>query len=120
MSVDCRIVVGLTLPFPGKIDWDKVEEFTKKYPELDEHDCRFDEKEGKLLLIGDGMNGDFLRLVLVDKIIEDLYELDFVGLPMNRIFSTDILYKMSDLYEEYTGTKPNPEDFKYAMWSQWS
>ena len=120
MSVDCRIVVGLTLPFPGKIDWDKVEEFTHKHPELDEYKYRRDEKEGKLLLIGDGMNGSFLRLVKVDKIIDDLYELDFVGLPMNNTPDPDLIKQMSTFYEEYTGTKPDPFDFKYAMWTQWS
>ena len=120
MSVDCRIVVGLTLDIPGKVDFEKVGEFTDKYPELDEYDYRFDEREGKLLLIGDGMNGDFLRLVQVEKIIEELDEFDFVGLPMNHSYSPELIQRMSDLYEEYTGTKPNPADFKYAMWSQWS
>ena len=120
MSVDCRIVVGLTLNIPGKIDWDKVDEFTNKYPELDEYKYCFDEREGKLLLIGDGMNGSFLRLVKVDRIIEELEEFDFVGLPINNVPNPDLINKMSDLYKEYTGTKPNPEDFKYALWSQWS
>lgn len=120
MSVDCRIVVGLTLEIPGKISWDKVEDFTHKYPELDEYKYRYDEREGKLLLIGDGMNGSFLRLVKVDKIIDELDDFDFVGLPINNVPSPDLINKMSALYEEYTGTKPNSSDFKYAMWSQWS
>jgi hypothetical protein len=120
MSVDCRIVVGLTLEFPGKVDFEKIEEFTKKYPELDEYKYRYDEREGKLLLIGDGMNGDFLRLVKVDRIIEELEEFDFVGLPINNVPSPDLINKMSALYEEYIGNKPNSSDFKYAMWSQWS
>ena len=120
MSVDCRIVVGLTLEFPGKINWDKVEEFTHKYPELDEYKYRSDEREGKLLLIGDGMNGSFLRLVKVDRIIEELEEFDFVSLPINNSPSPDLINKMSALYEEYFGTKPNSTDFKYAAWSQWS
>jgi hypothetical protein len=120
MSVDCRIVVGLTLDFPGEVDFEKVGEFTNKYPELDEYEYRFDEKEGKLLLIGDGMNGDFLRLVKVDKIIEELEDFDFVGLPINNTPSPDLINQMSELYEEYTGTKPSSADFKYAMWTQWS
>ena len=120
MSVDCRIVVGLTLNIPGKIDWDKVEEFTHKYPELDEYKYRSDEREGKLLLIGDGMNGSFLRLVQVDRIIEELEEFDFIGLPMHHSYNTELINKMAALYEEYTGTKPTSKDFKYAIWSQWS
>ena len=120
MSVDCRIVVGLTLEIPGAVDFEKVEAFTEKHPELDEYKYRFDEREGKLLLIGDGMNGDFLRLVKADKIIEGFEEFDFIGLPTNHTFSPDLIQQMTDLYEEYTGTKPNPGDFKYAMWTQWS
>ena len=59
MSVDCRIVVGLTPEFPGAVDLEKVEAFTENHPELDEYQYHFDEKEVKLLLIGDGINGDF-------------------------------------------------------------
>jgi hypothetical protein len=121
MSVNCRIVVGLTLEFPGAVDFRKAEAFIEKHPELDEYAYRFDEKEGKLLLIGDGMNGDFLRLVKVDKIIDELEDFDFVALNMSSgVPSPDLVNKMSTLYEEYTGTKPNSSDFKYAVWTQWS
>ncbi len=121
MSVDCRIVVGLTLNFPGKVDFEKVDEFTKKHPELDEYEYHFDEKEGKLLLIGDGMNGDFLRLVKVDKIVEELEEFDFVPLNMpSGVLSQELISQMSELYKEYNGEYPKNTDFKYAMWSQWS
>lgn len=121
MSVDCRIVVGLTLEIPGKIDWDKVEEFTHKYPELDEYKYHYDEKEGKLLLIGDGMNGSFLRLVQVDKIIEELTDFDFVQLNMpSGVLGQNLIGQMSELYKEYTGEYPKASDFKYALWSQWS
>ena len=121
MSVDCRIVVGLTLEIPGKIDWDRVEEFTHKYPELDEYKYRSDEREGKLLLIGDGMNGSFLRLVKVDRIIEELEEFDFVELNTpSGSEGQNLIGQMSELYKEYTGKYPLASDFKYAAWSQWS
>ena len=96
MSVDCRIVVGLTLEFPGAVDFEKVEAFTEKHPELDEYKYRFDEREGKLLLIGDGMNGDFLRLVKVDKIIDELEDFDFVPLNMpSGVLSQELISQMS-------------------------
>ena len=121
MSVDCRIVVGLTLEIPGKISWDKVEDFTHKHPELDEYNYHRDEKEGELLLIGDGMNGSFLRLVKVDKIIEELEDFDFVPLNMpSGVLSQELISQMSELYKEYTGEYPKNTDFKYAAWSQWS
>jgi hypothetical protein len=121
MSVNCRIVVGLTLEFPGAVDFRKAEAFTEKHPELDEYAYRFDEKEGKLLLIGDGMNGDFLRLVKVDKIIEELEDFDFVTLNMpSGVLSQELISKMSELYKEYNGEYPKNTDFKYAVWTQWS
>ncbi len=123
MSVDCRIVIGLTLEIPGKVDFKKVGEFTDKHPELDEYDYRYDDREGKLLLIGDGMNGDFLRLVKVDKIIEDgslgdANEFFELKMPIDFL-NQSLITEMSELYKEYTGEYPKNTDFKYAMWSQW-
>ena len=121
MSVDCRIVVGLTVEFPGVVDFKKVDEFTKKHPELDEYEYRSEEREGKLLLIGDGMNGDFLRLVKVDKIIDEITELNFEQLNMpSGVLNQELISKMSELYKEYVGEYPKNSDFKYAIWSQWS
>jgi hypothetical protein len=124
MSVSCRILVGLTLEFERDIDFGKVDKFTDKHPELDEYNYRFDDKEGRLLLIGDGYNGDFLRLIQVDKIIEDGSlgdSNDFI--PLNMPVGTlnqELIRTMSELYKEYTGEYPKNSDFKYAMWSQWS
>lgn len=123
MSVSSRILIGLTLEFDRDIDFSKVDEFTHKHPELDEYEYDYDEKEGKLLLIGDGMNGDFLRLIKVDKLIEDGNlgeDTDFVELPTPGQFNPDLINQMSKLYEEYVGTPPTTSDFKYAMWCQWS
>ena len=123
MSTCSRILVGLTLEFDRDIDFEKVDEFTNKYPELDEYDYHFDDKEGRLLLISDGMDGEFLRLIKVDKLIEDGSLGDcneFFELPVPAAgFNKELIDKMSDLYEEYTGERPKPSDFKYAMWSQW-
>ena len=126
MSVDCRIVVGLTLEFARNLtheDFRKCHEFIDKHSELDEYKYHNDEREGKLLLIGDGMSGDFLRLVKADKIIEDGSLGDaneFIELPSPGKFNPELVKTMADLYEEYIGTRPAYSDFKYAMWSQWS
>lgn len=126
MSVDCRIVVGLTLEFARNLtheDFRKCGEFTDKYPELDEYNYHYDEREGKLLLIGDGMSGDFLRLVKADKIIEggslgDANE--FYELIPSQVFEQDLIDQMRELYKEYTGEYPKNSQLVYAMWSQWS
>ena len=124
MSVDCRVFVGLTIEFERDIDdFEKVHDFEDKYPELDFYNYGAGAREGKLLLISNGMNGDFVRLIKVDKIIYDanLGEAnEFFELPVtNSCFEPELIEKMSKLYEEYTGKPATFGDFKYAIWSQW-
>lgn len=126
MSVSCRIFTGLTLEFAKDIqyaDFRKCDAFLEKHPELDEYTYDSDHREGKLLLISDGMNGDFIRLVQIDKLrdgaslgpFNDFVELPMTGVPIN----IKVVNKMTALYEEYTGEKFNPDKLTYAMWSQW-
>ena len=123
MSVECKVIIGHTVELARDLsheDFEKCDAFIDKYPELDEYNYHRDDMEGKLLLIGDGMNGSFLRLVKVDRIIEELEEFDFVELPTQDQMDPIVISKMFDLYEEYTGRRPDAADFKYAVWSQWS
>lgn len=126
MSVSSRILVGLTIEFARDLkhaDFAKVHEFENKYPELDEYNYDYKEREGKLLLVSDGMSGEFARLIQIDKYIDggnmgDSNE--FMELvPPNRVFNQELIDKMSKLYEEFTGKPATLADFKYAMWSQW-
>ena len=72
MSVECRIFVGLTLELDRDLDgFEKCHALEEKYPELDMYNYGSGQREGKLLLIYDGMNGDFARLIKVDKIIDE-------------------------------------------------
>ncbi len=126
MSVSCRIFSGLTIEIARDLthaDFKKYHEFIEKHPELDEYTYDHDDREGKILLIVDGMNGEFLRLVHAE-IIQDNASLG----PTNEFIERDgtfwppILNKMLDYYEEYTGTKVNEHhdpEVKDALWSQW-
>jgi hypothetical protein len=134
MSVDCRIVVGLTIDLFDKElsfeDFDRIHKFIEEHPELDEYDYRYDEREGKPLLISDGMNGDFARLVWVDKIIEPgmLGESnEYIKLSMpagigDQYFITQHICELIRYWEEFTGKEYdfNNSIVDYAMWSQWS
>ena len=123
MSVECRIFVGLTIELERDLnDFKKLHDFEEKYPELDMYNYGGGEREGKLLLIYDGMCGEFARLIKVDKIIDEgsLGEAnEFVELPMPGEFNPEVTNKMAALYEEYTGKPLDPKEYKYAMWSQW-
>ena len=125
MSVDSRIYVGLTLELGSNLtaaDFKRLHALDAKYPEIEEDRYHTEDREGKLLLVYDGMCGDFARLIFVDKLIEggslgDANE--FIELPAPGKFNPELIEKMFDIYEEYTDTRPATTDFKYAMWSQW-
>ena len=123
MSVECRVLVGLTLELERDIQsFKKLHELEDKYPELDEYIYHRDDREGKLLLIYDGMCSEFARLIMVDKYIEEGSLGDsneFFELKAKADYDTEVVKKMFAIYEEYTGKRPNAEDFKYAIWSQW-
>lgn len=125
MSVECKVIIGHTVELARDLsheDFEKCEDFIDKYPELDEYNYHRSDREGKLLLIGDGMSGDFLRFVIVDKYIDggcigdgnEFFELAKPALP-----SMEITEKLAALYEEYTGKPLTESDIKYALWSQW-
>ena len=127
MSVSCRLITGLTIELGSNLtaaDFKKLHDLEEKYPEIDEYNHDHKDREGKLLLIYDGMSSTFARLVQVDKIVEggnlgrgkhDLVELH----APSHVFNLELIDKISKLYEEYTGKPATLEDFKYAMWSQW-
>ena len=126
MSTECKVLVGLTLEFAKNIKGDgfrKYHDFIDKHPELDEYEYGYEDREGKLLLIEDGMSGDFVRLIQVDKYIDggslgDANEFFELAAP-STCFDQALISQMSALYEEYTGKPATLSDFKYALWSQW-
>ena len=124
MSVECRILTGLTLELEKSLKgFEKCHALEEKYPELDEYNYHRWDREGKLLLIYDGMCGEFARLIKVDKYkdganLGDCNEFIQLDMPEGTL-TQELVSKMSELYKEYTGEYPKNSDFKYAMWSQW-
>ena len=126
MSVDSRVIVGLTLELGSNLtaaDFKRLHALEEKYPEIDEFNHDRKDREGKLLLIYDGMCSQFARLVYVDKYIDggnlgkrnELFKLA----TGYRCIDPEVFNKMSDLYEEYHDHRPAATDFQYALWSQW-
>lgn len=122
MSVNCRIFVGPTIELARNLaheDFRKADDFMSKHPELDEYVGDYN-LEGRILLIADGLDGEFLRLIYV-KAFQDEASLgsanEFKELEGTADFK--VIDKMIDLYEEYTGKEFEESDLKYAMWSQW-
>lgn len=125
MSVDSRIIVGHTINITYALeqnDFRKYDAFISKYPELDEYNYREDEKENKVLMIADGVNGDYLRLVHVDRILDggNTGDEDWIDIPKPALPSREVAEKLAAMYEEYTGKELTEKDIHYAMWTQWS
>jgi hypothetical protein len=124
MSVESRIIVGHTINITYDLtqdDFEKSDAFISKYPELDEYNYRWNEKEKKVLMIADGMNGSYLRLVHVDKIIDggNTGDEDWVDLPKPALPSREVAEKLAAMYKEYTGLELTEKDIHYVMWTQW-
>ncbi len=126
MSVNYRLVLGLTLNLGTNLEaenFKKLHDLEFRYPEIDEFTYEDKDRDGKLLLIYDSVCGKFARLVAVDKIINGgtlSEDLNFVELPApNHVFNSNLIERMSKVYEEYSGKLPSLIDFKYALWSQW-
>ena len=125
MSVESRIIIGHTINITYDLrqdDFRKCDAFVSKYPELDEYNYRWNEKEKKVLMIADGMNGSYLRLVHVDKIIDggNTGDEDWIDLPKPALPSREVAEKLAAMYKEYTGRELTEKDIHYAMWTQWS
>jgi hypothetical protein len=128
MSVSSVIYTGLTVDFATNLshaDFRKADAFIEKHPELDEYAYNLyndKEAEGKLVLICDGMNGHYLRLIQIDKCCNDghtTYGNDVIELPMPNI-SDELIDKFKTLYKEYTGEDLPPEKLRYIVWTHWS
>lgn len=126
MSVSCEMYTGLTIEVftdLTSVDWEVIHAFEDKYPKLDKYNHQYPNYEGKLLLISDGMNGDFCRLCWVDKYKDDISfgsGNNIVELPMpgGPDYATKKVL-MKEYYEELTGEPFPANKLKYAMWTMW-
>ena len=124
MSTESRIIVGHTINIDYDLDYEdfrKIDSFTSLHPELDESNYPYYGKEKKVLMIADGMNGSYLRLVHVDKIIDggNTGDEDWVDLPKPALPSREVAEQMAAVYKEYTRRELTEKDIVYAMWTQW-
>lgn len=125
MSVDSRIFIGWTVELETKLKHEhyrKLDNFIETHEELDEYMYPDEKKLGKTLIIVDGMNGDFARLVKVDKFkdnssLGDGHEFSELGHSFK--IDDETLETFKTIYREYKGEELDPANVKYAIWNQW-
>ena len=125
MSVSSELYVGYTIELEADVStvgWKKIHAFEDQYPEIDKYNHHWEEREGKVLLVADGMCGTFARLIWVDKYKDEASLGD-----SNEYFklaepeSEDKALKIAELtkyYRLYTGDESEPK-IEYAMWNLW-
>ena len=122
MSVYSRIFTGWTVEILNSVthsDFAHFHSFIDEHPELDEYSHQ--DFTGKTLLIVDGMNGHYLRLIKVDacqnysscSTRDQMIELQTPEL------SLELFEEFNQIYQKYTGNELKPEQVKYTMWTQW-
>ena len=118
MSVRCEAFIGYTVTLKTNLksdDWELIEEFEEKHNEYDFYNYR--EREGKVLLVVDGMNGLYARFVYVDEHIEECWidGKDYFPLRSQSV-PNDIYEKINKAYRDMYGKDLDKGLIEYALW----
>lgn len=109
MSVDCSLYIGYTVNLKEDLSGDDFD-FFEKFDEYNRFNC-----EGKVVLLVDGMNGHYARIVFVDKKIDDIWECDkYIKLRCEAI-PDDIYNQLNKAYMDMYGKELDKNLIEYAL-----
>lgn len=122
MSVTCEQFIGYTLTLKTKLkheDFEFFHEFISKHPEYDYYNKG--NKEGQIILVVDGMNGEYARLIFVEK---HIYNCNYNEDPCYIKYSSErpsleIYAALARAYEEMYGTpleESSTNKIEHALW----
>ena len=108
MSVECDMYVGFTVELSTDLDYYFI--------------AKFNEVDPRMQIIDDGMNGDYTRLIYIDKQIIDTSagEYDYIKLEQPD-FTTceDKIHKLRERYREISPEPLEDNKIEYALWFHW-
>jgi hypothetical protein len=115
MSVECEAYVGYTVTLKTNLngdDFDFFNEFLETHDEYNQYDCK-----DKVLLVVDGMCGEYARLVFVD------YKLDEYWCEGKNYFilrdspiPEEIYNELNKAYNVLYNKDLDVEQIEYALW----
>lgn len=115
MSVSCEAYIGYTVTLKKNLnseDFDFFDDFIENHKEYNQYDCK-----GKVLLVVDGMNGDYARLVYVDEHIEECWVEGKTYFPLKKIPIAENAYdELSKAYKVMYGEELDIDMIEYAIW----
>ena len=119
MSVDCEAYIGYTVTLDTNLDSDDFEffnNFIEAHGEYNQYDCK-----GKVLLVADGMNGEYARLVFVDEHIKECWieGKDYFSLKSPPV-SDNVYEELNKAYRAMYDMDLDRNAVEYALWFQFS
>ena len=115
MSTSCRGYIGYTVNLKENLtnsDFDFFEQFLELHGEYNLFDC-----EGKVVLVEDGMCGEYARLIFVDEKIDECWiEGKDYFLLRNQTVPNDIYDELNKAYTLMYGKKLDKNIIEYALW----
>lgn len=119
MSVDCTGYIGYTVTLKEDLtsdDFDFFNDFDDAHSEYSQWSFKNDGTE-RVRLVVDGMSGDFARLILVDKKIEDCWVNgdDYFALRSNNV-PNDVYDELNKAYRLMYEKDLDKSLIEYALW----
>lgn len=114
MSVDCDMYLGYTVTIRNGMtneDFDELDKF---------ENAKYNGRDGKIKLVIDGMNGDYARLIYVDR--HNKYVYGDENEPYQEIdkkIPEGIYKELNEAYMEIQGVSLDKRLVKYALWWHW-
>ena len=121
MSVSCEGYIGYTVTLKEDLnsdDFNFFNEFKEEHSEYNQYDCK-----GKVLLVTDGMCGEYARLVFVDEHIKECWieGKDYFSLKSPSLLIPDNVYTALDKAYSLMYQKDLDQiKIDYALWFQFS
>jgi hypothetical protein len=127
MSVDIEKIKGFTITLKENLThedfefFENVEEKHKEFAYRGKY-SQFGMKPNQVALVVDGMNGNYARLVYVEKTAE-VYDVDYdeTYIPLKQKEMTEDIYnEMNECYKMIYGKDLDKEKIEYALWYHFS
>lgn len=121
MSVSCEAYIGYTVTLKTNLngdDFDFFWDFLETHGEYNQYDCK-----GKVLLITDGMCGDYARLVFVDEHIEECGVnggKDYFPLRSLPTIPDNVYEELNKAYKSMYDDELDKGLIEYSLWFHFS
>ena len=109
MSVDCELYIGYTVNLKENLKGEDFDFFCD-FNQYDHFDC-----EGEVKLLVDGMNGEYARLIFVNKQILDIWECDNYYKLQVETIPDNVYSALNEAYKTMYGKELDKDLIEYGL-----